>query len=207
MYTPSHFKVEDERTLREFMREYSFATLVSFRPEPAVTHLPLALREEPELRLLGHVARANRHWQSFDGQGEVLAVFRGPHGYVSPALYENPVSVPTWNYAVAHAYGTAHPREDTETVLEEIIKFYDPSYLPRWRSLPEEYRERAKKMIVAFEIRVGRLEGKFKLSQDRPREDRENIIRHFAGKDVPELKLLGEIMRAELFRMDKPLRG
>ncbi len=200
MYTPNHFKVEDGRTLREFMREYSFATLVSFRPEPAVTHLPLAVCEGPGLRLLGHVARANRQWQSFDGRGEVLAVFQGPHGYVSPALYENPVSVPTWNYAVAHAYGTAHLREDTGAVLEEVIEFYDPSYLPRWRGLPEEYRERMKKLIVAFEIRVSRVEGKFKLSQDRPRNDRENVIRHFGGTASTELKRLGEMMRAELFR-------
>lgn len=198
MYTPNHFKADDEKTLLEFMRKYSFATLISCQPEPAVTHLPLAVRGGPPLRLLGHVARANRHWQSFDGRREVLVIFNGPHAYVSPSLYENPVSVPTWNYAVVHAHGTPHLREDAGAVLEEVIEFYDPSYMPRWRALPDEYRERMKKKIVAFEVRVNRVEGKFKLSQDRTRVDRENIIRHFDGEAAPDLRPLGEMMRAGL---------
>src|ERR1043165_2069854 len=87
MYTPGHFKVEDQALLYEFMRRFSFATLISFRPEPQVSHLPFVVRAESALVLVGHMARANPHWRSFAEENESLVIFQGPHAYISPSFY------------------------------------------------------------------------------------------------------------------------
>jgi transcriptional regulator len=200
MYTPGHFKVEDQALLHQFMRRFSFATLISFGPQPQVSHLPFVVRTEPALLLVSHMARANPHWRLFAEANESLMIFQGPHAYVSPSLYESEQSVPTWNYSVVHAYGRARVREDTGAVLEEMIRFYDQTYLEQWNSLPDEYREKMKSAIVAFEIQVERLEGKFKMSQNRSIRDQENIVEEFAASNVADNAGVAEIMRANLTR-------
>jgi transcriptional regulator len=195
MYTPGHFKVEDQALLHEFMRRFSFATLISFRPQPQVSHLPFVVRTEPTLLLVSHMARANPHWRAFAEANESLIIFQGPHAYISPSLYESEQNVPTWNYSVVHAYGKAQVREDTGAVLEEMIRFYDQAYLEQWNSLPDEYREKMKSAIVAFEVQVERLEGKFKMSQNRSIRDQENIVEQFAASNLADNKDVAEIMR------------
>ena len=109
MYIPKAFQVSDSRVLAEFIASNSFATLISsVQGSLFATHLPLILDQSRSSQgvLLGHVARANRHWQAFDGQQEALAIFHGPHAYISPSWYaSSSPAVPTWNYAVAHVYG------------------------------------------------------------------------------------------------------
>ena len=122
MYTPGFNRIDDRDLLIEAMRAYFFAILVGppsgsqSGQEDATpltaTHLPLVVKDEgPHGLLEGHFARANRHWQTLAGR-ETLVVFSGPHSYVSPTLYVDPLSVPTWNYIAVHAYGTLELVED-----------------------------------------------------------------------------------------------
>lgn len=200
MYTPGPFKVEDQALLQEFMRRFSFAALISFGPQPQVSHLPFVVHTEPALVLVSHMARANPHWRSFAEATESLIIFQGPHAYISPSLYESEQSVPTWNYSVVHAYGRARLRADTDAVLEEMICFYEQAYLAQWKSLPGEYREKMKSAIVAFEIRVERVEGKFKMSQNDLARDQENIVAELSASNVADNRGVAEIMRQNLSR-------
>jgi transcriptional regulator len=104
MYTPSHHRIDDPQAVRSFIERHSFGALISFTDSFHVTHLPFVVGEGEPLALSSHMARANPHWRSLAGNPEVLVIFQGPHAYISPALYEDRVSVPTWNYAVVHAY-------------------------------------------------------------------------------------------------------
>jgi transcriptional regulator len=192
MYTPKFNQVSDRATLLEAMRAYSFAIL--FGPdgtepgdEMRATHLPLLVKDEGEHgTLLGHFARANTHWADLAGR-ETTVVFRGPHSYVSPSLYTEPLSVPTWNYIAIHAYGKIETIEDPDRkngLVEELIQVHDPAYLDRWRAMPDGFRRTMLAGIMGFRIPISRIEGKFKLSQNRAPEERRNVrAAHAAGTD------------------------
>jgi transcriptional regulator len=193
MYTPKFNQVQDRAVLLEAMRAYSFAILFGANPEPGLeadaqaTHLPLVVKDEgPHGLLEGHFARANRHWQSLAGR-ETLVVFPGPHSYVSPSLYVEELSVPTWNYVAIHAYGTLTLVEDNdakEALLADLIQAHDPAYADRWRSLPDGYRRTMLGNIVGFRIPIERIEGKFKISQNRSEQERRNVqTAQAAGND------------------------
>ena len=166
------------------MRAYSFATL--FGPASGelasagatATHLPLIVKDAGEHGILeGHFAKANPHWQALAGR-ETLVVFAGPHSYVSPTLYTEPLSVPTWNYIAVHARGTLALVEDDadkEALLADLITAHEPSYLHHWRGMPEGFRRTMLAGIVGFRIPIARIEGKFKLSQNRALEERRNV--------------------------------
>lgn len=184
MYTPRFNKVDDRTLLIEAMRSYSFAILfgplnestASF-PQSA-THLPLVVRDEGEHGVLqGHFAKANPHWQPLANR-ETLVVFPGPHSYVSPTLYAEQLSVPTWNYIAIHVRGTLELIEDDaakEGLLARLIEASEPAYAEQWRGLPDGFRRTMLSGIVGFRIPISRIEGKFKLSQNRPESDRRNI--------------------------------
>jgi transcriptional regulator len=184
MYAPRFNQVADRAVLIEAMRAYSFAIL--FGPQSAAetlaplvaTHLPLVVTDEGEHGLLeGHFARANRHWQAL-AERETLVVFSGPHSYVSPTLYVNPLSVPTWNYIAVHAYGTLELVEDEaekEALLFGLIQANEPAYADKWRAMPAEFRCSMLAKIVGFRIRIARIEGKFKISQNRDEAERRNV--------------------------------
>jgi transcriptional regulator len=194
VYTPAHFEVGDRQEIVAFMRQYNFATLVSIHEGKATaTHVPLVVRENADrVSLVGHVAKANHHWQSL-AAAQVLAIFTGPHGYVSPSLYESKVAVPTWNYTAVHAYGTAALVE-AEPALGALIETAEPGYRKQFDELPADFRAKMIDGVVAFEIRVDRLEGKFKLSQNRPIGDQLRVAAAFEGTD------LGEFMKGRLKR-------
>jgi transcriptional regulator len=177
LYQPPHFAVGDRAALLALMRERPLATLVSVTDgQPHFTHLPLEVEESAAgLRLLGHVARANPHWSLWVDGAAVTAIFHGPDGYVSPRWYAAREAVPTWNYIVVHAAGrlaVTHDAQDKERILKVLIDRHDPAYRRQWDELPESYREGMKRAIVGVTIEVERLEGKFKLSQNRPPGDR-----------------------------------
>ncbi len=178
MYTPKFNQVSDRAFLLEAMRAYSFAILFGPAGQLQATHLPLLVKDEGEHgTLLGHFARANAHWSALAGQ-ETLVVFPGPHSYVSPRLYTEPLSVPTWNYIAIHAYGTLEVIEDPgrkNALVEELILVHDPAHLDRWRAMPEGFRRTMLHGIMGFRIPIVRLEGKFKLSQNRAAEERRNV--------------------------------
>lgn len=180
MYTPSFNHVTDRATLIEAMRAYSFAILIGPGSDesPVATHLPLVIRDDGPYGLLeGHFARANSHWQFLAGR-ETLVVFPGPHAYVSPSLYAEQLSVPTWNYIAIHAYGTLEFVDDEHgklALLQRLIRAHEPAYAEQWASLPDGYRRTMLGNIVGFRIPIARIEGKFKLSQNRAQADRDSV--------------------------------
>jgi transcriptional regulator len=187
MYTPKFNQVSDRVILLEAMRAYSFAILFGPAGELRATHLPLVVEEEGEHgTLVGHFARANTHWADLSGR-ETLVVFPGPHSYVSPSLYTEPLSVPTWNYISIHAYGMLSIIEDDAgkiSLVEKLIQVHEPAYLDRWRTMPDGYRRTMLAGIMGFRIPIARIEGKFKLSQNRGTDDRRNVqTAHATGSD------------------------
>ena len=195
MYIPEQFAETDLPTLHEFMRQHSFATLVTQQDgAPFASHLPLVLDSSSGTHgaLLGHMARNNEQWRDFAAGTEVLVMFHGPHAYVSPAWYEpNPMVVPTWNFMAIHAYGVARvlPEEELVQTLHQLVDENEKAFSSPWGlELTQAMRERMLGAIVGFEIKLSRIEGKFKLSQNRSAQDRKNVIAQLEqsahGKDI-----------------------
>ena len=162
-----------------------FAILVSSTSDgPLATHLPVAIQETAERVLIrGHVAKANPHWRDLEAQPLCLTIFHGPHAYVSPANYATRENVPTWNYGAVHAYGNARvfsAPEELLGVLHELMNMFEPAYASQWSQLSESYRNRMLSHIVGFEIAVTKIEAKFKLSQNRTKEEQSNVIASLA---------------------------
>jgi transcriptional regulator len=181
VYIPEHFRLHQEADAVEFMRANPFAILISTTDAgPYATHLPLFIRaEEEKVFLRGHVAKANPHWRYLEEQPQCLTIFHGPHSYISPSNYGARESVPTWNYAAVHVYGNARifsSAQDLEQMLSDLMGTFEPAYREQWESLSDTFRENMLRQIVGFEIAATRIEGKFKLSQNRPREDQANVI-------------------------------
>ena len=203
MYTPKFNQVSDRAILIEAMRAYSFAILFgpidcaeSAGPHRA-THLPLVVKDEsPHGILEGHFAKANPHWQSLANR-ETLVVFPGPHSYVSPSLYAEQLSVPTWNYIAIHASGRLELIEDEVAkgaLLDGLIEANEPVYADQWRSLPEGFRRTMLAGIVGFRIPITHIEGKFKISQNRPQIDRQTVeAAHSTG--TPDQQQLAQWMQ------------
>ena len=201
MYIPSYNLEDDPETLVAFMQQHSFATLVSSLNSTLVaTHIPIVTQMTGEsITLYSHVARANPQWEAF-GEAESLVIFSGPHAYISPTLYEKRQSVPTWNYVAVHAYGTPraftfkNDREATEAMMGLMMEAYEPAYREQWESLSEKYRHGMMNGIVGFELPVTRLEGKYKLSQNRPVGDQENVARALRDHADPTVANVGKLM-------------
>jgi transcriptional regulator len=172
------------------MHANPFAILISSTSEgPFATHAPLVVREAADQLLIrGHVAKANPHWRYLDQQPQCLTIFHGPHAYVSPSNYTIHESVPTWNYGAVHVYGNARTFSDPKellTVLHELMPMFEPAYADQWASLSQAYRERMLSHIVGFEITVTNIEAKFKLSQNRSKQEQQNVIASLgAAKDT-----------------------
>ncbi len=204
MYRPRHFDTDDTSALHQLMRDEGFALLVTAPGGvPQASHLPFILDTETggPARLLGHMAKANSQWREFDGKTEAMVMFWGPHAYVSPTWYVSEKMVPTWNYVTVHAYGK--PRvlsspDDTTDVLARLLDVYESEATGPWSMdmLPDEFIEKQLKGIVAFEIPIDRLEGKFKLSQNRSPADREGVIKGLreAGHPRAEAKAIARLM-------------
>ncbi len=181
MYIPEHFRVHEHADAIGFMRANPFAILVSTTNDsPFATHVPVAVQQAGErLVIRGHVARANVHWRYLEQQPQCLTIFHGPHAYVSATNYTTRENVPTWNYGAVHTYGTARvfsAPEELLGVLHELMAIFEPAYAEQWAGLNGSYRERMLSHIVGFEIAVSKVEAKFKLSQNRTKEEQANVI-------------------------------
>ena len=181
IYLPTYFSVADRVNQIGVMRAFPFATLTSVADGlPAFSHVPLVVEERGEsIVLLGHMSIANPHWKSWSGEQQVIAIFHGPNGYISPRLYSVREAVPTWNYIVVHAQGrlrTIETSDGKERILKALIDVHDVGYRAQWDELTEEFTEKMKRGIVGFEIAVDRVDGKFKLSQNRPPQDRASVL-------------------------------
>jgi transcriptional regulator len=199
VYIPEFNRIREDATALRFMRAHPFAILVSTAAgRPFATHLPVLVREvESQCVVSGHVARANPHWQ-YIGDAESLVIFHGAHAYISPSLYDLRESVPTWNYAAVHAYGEAGTFSDQarlEELLREMINTFDSAYMTQWSELAEKYRSRMLSHIVGFEMRVNRLEGKFKLSQNRSQAEQARIVAALSESEDSAVTEIARLMR------------
>jgi transcriptional regulator len=186
MYTPPHFREERPEILQACMEQYPLATLVAATPAGLeATHVPLLVRDGV---LLGHVARANP-LADLDG-APVVAIFQGPEHYISPGWYaskaEDPRVVPTWNYIAVHAHGALRTFRDPDRLLAVVTALTERHEAPRpepWKvtDAPAGYIEKLLNAITGIEIPVERLEGKWKVSQNRPAGDRASVAEALAG--------------------------
>ncbi len=179
MYLPRHFAEDYRATLHDFIRQNSFGILMSqVEGKPFATHLPFLLDGDT---LVAHMARANPHWRAFAAGEEMLCVFTGPHAYVSPRWYAAENAVPTWNYAAVHVYGTPEIIDDPDAAYADqkrLVAEFEAGADAPW-SLDDrdpEYVAGMIRAIVNFRIPVSRIEGKFKLSQNRDGQDRARVI-------------------------------
>jgi len=203
VYIPGHFSAVDPAAIARLMRDHPFATLITpGAPEPVVTHLPLVHIAdcEPHGTLLGHFARANPHWRQAEAV-ESIAIFHGPHAYVSPSWYESPAAaVPTWNYAVAHAHGTirlALEPAATRSILDTMIHRFESTRPAPWQlGLDQKGLDGMVGAIVGFRLKVKRIDAKFKLSQNRGREDRARVAAALDAEQFAEAAATAAWMRA-----------
>jgi len=203
VYIPTPFLVEDRKVIVAFMQQFDFVTVVSHSGAAGfvASHVPVLIREVgSELHIVGHVARGNSHWRLMESHAESMVIFQGPHAYVSPTWYATAPAVPTWNYAVVHAYGAARVREDATFiagVVEDLTRRYEDQREHRWstEAVPEESYGKLLNAIVGFEIAVSRCEAKFKLGQNRSAEDRAGAIAGLERESSPTAQELAKFMR------------
>lgn len=182
MYIPEAFALERLEHQHEVIRTHDFATVICpFDGSLMVSHLPVELDEEagPLGTLRAHVARANTHWHAFDGQTEVLAIFAGPHAYVSPSWYPPGANVPTWNYVTVHAYGRPLVIDDDDEVRAHVERLVDRHEGEDGWSLQTQdasYLAGMRRGVVAFELEIERIEAKAKLGQNHPEPKRRGAM-------------------------------
>jgi transcriptional regulator len=200
MYIPEFNRVRDQADMVSFVQANPFAILVSASESgPFATHIPILARHvNNQMVLHGHIAKSNPHGALLQGARESLAIFHGPHAYISPKLYESRESVPTWNYAAVHVYGHVRTVTDSEALMEEvrdIINTFDPDYFAQWSGLGDKFRYGMLKQIVGFEMVASRIEAKFKISQNRSQTDQANVIASLEHADDTAITGVARMMR------------
>jgi transcriptional regulator len=182
MYVPAHFREDRSDVLHNAMRAIGFATLVT-QTDAGIdaNHLPLLLQDG---NLIGHFARANPVWKTLKPGSEALAIFLGPHAYVSPSLYPSKAAtckaVPTWNYITVHARGRLTLHDDAGWLRAHVgalSDFHESERPAPWAvdDAPAAYIDSLLRAIVGFELSITALEGKWKLSQNRDSADRQGV--------------------------------
>ncbi len=191
MYSPKHYDTDDHALILKVVNENQFATFIC---DGEVSHLPLILDGE---RLIGHMARANPQWRSFPA--DTLSIFQGPHGYISPAWYnEASDNVPTWNYVAVHVKGHASVIESADEVfstMEKLVVANEAKYQTGWRLQRNLDLEKLARAVVAFEITDLKFQGKLKLSQKIEGDEHARV--------VEGLEQLGNAELAEWMRLTK----
>lgn len=181
MYIPHHFKNTNIEAVKEFINSNGFGILIStIEGKPFATHIPLQLSHETD-RLFGHISRANTQWKHFETKdNNVLAIFTGPHAYISSSWY-NHENVPTWNYIAVHVYGNARiiqGQELYDSLKHLVDKHEKDSAKPvSMETMSPEYLKNSLKGLVGFEITITEIQASYKLSQNRDDENYSNIIK------------------------------
>lgn len=209
MYIPKQFRKEDSAEIIEFIRSHSFGVLFSqHEGMPTATHLPfiVSTKDDGTITLLSHMAKANPQWRSMDSQSG-LAVFTGPHAYVSASWYEEKNTVSTWNYISAHVHGKMEIVQDEnslKTILKEATDFYEKGFDKPWKL--EEHEVTVDSMlsgIVGLKMQVEKLEGKWKLNQHHTNVRKERVIEQLKKQNHYDSKEIARLMETELNRRNK----
>jgi transcriptional regulator len=209
MYVPRHFAEDRLEVLHATIAQTGLATLVTLGADGlTATHLPLVLDPAAgELgTLYGHVALGNPQWREFDPTVQALAMFLGPEAYVSPSWYatkqETGKVVPTWNYLTVHAYGTLRTFDDPERLRAHVerltLRQEGPKGDAAWHvsDAPADFVDGMLKGIVGLELPIARLQGKWKMSQNRPEADRTGAIAGLEATAQPPELAVAQVMRA-----------
>lgn len=199
MHVPKRYRVNDRAALLAFMQTHGFATVVSGGGMPIATHIPLQVVVSGENILLeGHLSMANEQLKLFRDQPEVLAIFTGPHSYVSSSWYAK-ANVPTWNYQAVHAQGKVRIQSEKElhaSLVHLVDRYEAESAEPMSvEGLPKDYLAGQIRGIAGIEIEVTHLEGAFKLSQNRTDEDYAEIMHQLEQRGDAGSKAVAEAMR------------
>jgi transcriptional regulator len=208
MYTPKHFEEPRTKVMHELMRARPLATLVTLTSNGLdANHIPLHLADAPAPlgTLRGHVARANPLWGDFKKDVEVLAIFHGPDSYITPSWYATKQAtgkvVPTWNYAVVHAYGTLRVIDDAAWVraqLEALTAHNEASFTHPWSvsDAPREYTDKLIEAIVGFEIVISKMTGKWKVSQNQPAQNQASVIAGLNSSGMRDAEAMAALVAA-----------
>jgi len=202
MYTPPYNRMENRAEIVDLMRAHNFCLLVTGAGgELHGTHLPCLVDERGDRMVIElHMAKANPQWQQFFDD-EVLVVFSGPHGYVSPRWYARAPAVPTWNYAAVHAYGTVavvDERQAKHAAQRRLVAAHDPEWLAEFDGLAQDYLDPMLSAIVVFEVAVTRLDARWKLSQNRGRREQDLVIENLERGAAAGDQALAALMRKHL---------
>ncbi len=214
MYIPGSFRESDPAVMCDFIADHPFGALVTASPTSGIfaTHLPFLLQRERGTHgvLQGHIARANPHHDLPDTAAEALVIFTGPDAYITPTWYaskrEHAKVVPTWNYVAIHVYGTLRFVDDHAFLMQHLDALTDSheSTQPHpWamHDAPSDFLEQLARATIGVEIEITRLEGKWKMSQNRPAADVDGVIDGLAASDDPHAHAVGEQVRArKIFR-------
>ena len=180
MYIPRHFQITDREEIFSFIEQNAFGQIIStLQGRLFSTHIPFLVSDDKQ-KLFGHFARHNPQGKDIDGQ-EVMVTLEGPHGYISPSWYLNP-GVPTWNYQAVHIYGICKILPEltaVKTIVDRLSNKYEEAFETYWEL---DYNAGMLKHIVAFEIEITNIQCKYKLSQNRSEQDRENMITHLQNR-------------------------
>ena len=203
MYIPPRYRESDRAVALAVIQNPGWGYLVGIADgRPMSDHLPFMVEgPEGEEKLVGHMARANPHWQTFEDGIEALVIFPGPHTYVSPNWYAAEMAVPTWNYVAVHVYGVPRIFDDRQEVYaaqKRLVDFHESGSDEPWRieDLPDDYASGMLKAIVNFEIPIARIEAKFKLSQNRTADSRKGVIAALAKGEREDSRRIAELMAA-----------
>jgi len=206
MYQPPHFREDRTEVLHALMREHCFATLVTLGPDGLnANHIPMEIDPEPTPfgALRGHLARGNPQWREFSSEVPALAIFTGPQAYITPSWYatknETGRVVPTWNYMVVHAYGSLRTFDDAgrlKSLVTTLTERQETGMAEPWRvdDAPADFIERQLKGIVGIEFAIERLEGKWKISQNRDAADRAGVVDRLSRIPDPDAVKMADAM-------------
>jgi transcriptional regulator len=192
MFIPSEFKIKDNELTLQFIKQYNFGILLCNGNEiPASTHLPFYIGENANnLVLVTHLAKANTQWQFLEKNSGCLIIFNGPNGYVSPSNYGSTRNVPTWNYMTVHLHAKAeviHEASEKRKIMHHTIDRAEKEFEKQYATLPADYLDKMYEAIVGLRLRVVDVETKFKLSQNKPEEDKKNVADYFERNGNKEL--------------------
>lgn len=200
MYIPEQYKNENQQEIKDFLHQNGFGILVNQTDgKPWATHIPLELEENENGKsiLSGHISKENPQWKSFAADHSVLAIFTGPHAYISSSWYEKE-NVPTWNYIAVHVYGILTIVEGEKVIasLKKLVDKYESGSENPLRV--EELSEKTMRQaagIVCFEIEIDSIEAVKKMSQNRNDKDYHNIIAKLEATENTDSKATAEVMK------------